>query len=146
VGGGVFVPVDITRDDLERALEQAGHDATQPTAWVWEGVTMYLPPPAVVGTLQVVERRSAPRSRLALTYLDPGAVPLAPVVRAGFRAFFGEPLTSGYTPESMRALLRERGFEARFDESSRAWDRSLGGAPRWAGLVRAERLVVAHRS
>lgn len=37
-----FVAVDFTRDDLGRALEQAGHDPARPTTWLWEGVVMYL--------------------------------------------------------------------------------------------------------
>ena len=37
-----FVPVDFTRDRLDDALAAAGHDATRPTTWIWEGVVMYL--------------------------------------------------------------------------------------------------------
>jgi methyltransferase (TIGR00027 family) len=141
-----FVPVDFTRDDLGAALASAGHDANARTAWVWEGVTMYLPREAVDATLAIVSRRSAPGSRLALSYLDPSAVPLAPLVRIGFRALFGEPLDAGYTPDAMRALLDHHGFVVTFDDDSRGWDRAMGGDPRRARLVRGERLVIARRS
>lgn len=140
-----FVPVDFTRDDLGRALETAGHDTDARTAWIWEGVTMYLPRSAVDATLAIVSTRSAPGSRLALTYLDPSAVPLAPFVRVGFRALFGEPLDAGYSAAEMRALLDHHRFDVTFDDDSRGWDRAMGGDPRRARLVRGERMVIARR-
>lgn len=140
-----FVPVDFTRDDLGAALAAAGHAADLPTAWLWEGVTMYLPSAAVDGTLGVVAARSAPGSRIALTYLDPSAVPLAPLIRMGFRAAFGEALEAGYSPEAMRGLLARHGFRLTFDADSRGWERASGGDPRRAFLVRGERLAIAER-
>ncbi|MCB9611035.1 MAG: class I SAM-dependent methyltransferase [Sandaracinus sp.] len=140
-----FVPVDFTRDDLESSLASAGHRADARTAWVWEGVTMYLPREAVDGTLGIVARRSAKGSMLALTYLDPDAVPATSLVRVGFRALFGEPLEAGYAPNAMQTLLAAHGFVVRFDADSRGWNRAMGGDPRRAVLVRGERLAVAER-
>src|SRR5262249_2688956 len=36
-----FAPVDFTRDDLDQALSDAGHDPAIKTTWIWEGVVMY---------------------------------------------------------------------------------------------------------
>lgn len=37
-----FAPVDLAREHLADALRGVGHDHTQPTVWVWEGVIPYL--------------------------------------------------------------------------------------------------------
>jgi len=42
-----FVSVDFVRQKLDVALSAAGHDPQQPTAWIWEGVVMYLTPPQI---------------------------------------------------------------------------------------------------
>src|SRR5262245_58323316 len=64
----VYVPIDFERDSLEGALERAGHCAELHTVWVWEGVITYLRREGIAATLSVLERRSAPGSRLVLTY------------------------------------------------------------------------------
>ena len=69
-----FVPVDFTRDRLDDALAAAGHDATRPTTWIWEGVVMYLELADIEATLSVIARRSAPRSRLIVLYLRPALI------------------------------------------------------------------------
>src|SRR5678815_2574416 len=66
-----FVPVDFTRDDLARALETAGHDPRLPSAWIWEGVVMYLNRDEIEKTLRIIEARSAPGSRLIIAYHQP---------------------------------------------------------------------------
>jgi methyltransferase (TIGR00027 family) len=55
-----FVPVDFGRGDLAHALAAAGHDPHLPTAWLWEGVVMYLDRNEIETTLRIVEDRSAP--------------------------------------------------------------------------------------
>lgn len=140
-----FVPVDFTRDSLDDALSAAGHERARPTAWIWEGVTMYLPTAAVDATLGVIARRSARGSQLAMTYVDPSAVPLAPLVRRAFGLLFGEPLEAGFTPAALRALLAEHGLGVVRDGASDTWPRVLGGHPALAAVVRAERLVIAEK-
>ena len=145
-GAPRYVAVDFATTRVADALEAAGHDATVPTAWVWEGVTMYLPDVAVRDTLAQLGERSAPGSRLVISYLAEDGVPLAPAVRLGFRMLFGEPLEARYRPAEMRALLEGAGFEVRFDGDSRDWLRDWGGHPRLARLLRGERLAVAERA
>lgn len=108
-----FVPVDFTRDDLDRALSAAGHDPEQPTTWIWEGVVMYLTPSEVEATLAVVARRSCARSVLIAYYHRPA---LFLVLVGAFVRRLGEPLRSTFSVEAMRALLARYGFRATCDE------------------------------
>jgi methyltransferase (TIGR00027 family) len=110
-----FVAVDFTRDDLGERLAAAGHDPSQRTMWIWEGVVMYLAPPEVEATLRVVAGRSAPGSRLVIVYIGPGGF-IVPLVGLVVRRL-GEPFRSRYRPLEMRALLARHGFEVRRDES-----------------------------
>jgi methyltransferase (TIGR00027 family) len=110
-----FVAVDFTRDDLGERLAAAGHDPSQRTTWIWEGVVMYLTPPEVEATLRVVAARSAPGSRLVIVYIAPGGW-IVPLVGLVVRRL-GEPFRSRYRASSMHALLARHGFEVRRDES-----------------------------
>jgi methyltransferase (TIGR00027 family) len=110
-----FVAVDFTRDDLGERLAAAGHDPSQRTTWIWEGVVMYLTPPEVEATLRVVAVRSAPGSRLVIVYIGPGGR-IVPLVGLVVRRM-GEPFRSRYRASEMRALLSRHGFEVRRDET-----------------------------
>jgi methyltransferase (TIGR00027 family) len=70
VPGAEHRPVGIDlREDWPMALQNAGFDATQPTAWLAEGVLIgFLPPEAEVRLLDNVTALSAPRSRFAADY------------------------------------------------------------------------------
>jgi methyltransferase (TIGR00027 family) len=61
----VAVPVDL-RQDWPEALRQAGFDATQPTAWLAEGLLPYLPAAAQELLFDRVHELSAPGSRIAV--------------------------------------------------------------------------------
>ncbi|MBN3457349.1 class I SAM-dependent methyltransferase [Mycobacterium sp. DSM 3803] len=58
------VPVDL-RFDWPKALREAGFDAGQPTAWLAEGLLMYLPADAQDRLFELVTELSAPGSRIA---------------------------------------------------------------------------------
>jgi methyltransferase (TIGR00027 family) len=140
-----FVAVDFARDDLGDALAAAGHDADAPTFWIWEGVTMYLPREAVRATLAVVAARSAPRSRIAVTYGTPVGSPLGPtVVRVAHVAFrmMGEELLGLFTPQDMNAELAAAGYQVIDDTPASEWGARYGGKKRRLLLV-DERLAVA---
>ncbi len=109
-----FVPVDLTRDTLETALAEAGHDPGRPTTWIWEGVVMYLGQREIEETLAVVARRSLVGSRLLVLYHSPALLLhlVGPVVR-----WLGEPLRSSFRPEAMRLLLGKFHFELLRDQS-----------------------------
>jgi len=65
----VPVRVDL-RDDWPRALAAAGFDASRPTAWVAEGLLMYLTRDDADRLLAAVTAYSAPGSRLAGEYFS----------------------------------------------------------------------------
>jgi len=70
VPGAEHRPVGIDlREDWPAALQRAGFDATQPTAWLAEGVLIgFLPPEAEVRLLDNVTALSAAGSRFAADY------------------------------------------------------------------------------
>ena len=58
------VPIDL-RFDWPKALREAGFDATGPTAWLAEGLLMYLPADAQDRLFEQITELSAPGSRIA---------------------------------------------------------------------------------
>jgi methyltransferase (TIGR00027 family) len=140
-----FVAVDFAKDSLADALSRAGHDADAPTFWLWEGVTPYLSLEAIRATLAAIASRSAPRSRIAVTYGTPEGSPFGPAMmlaaRLAFRAI-GEALLGLLTPEAMHAELATAGFHVLDDASARQWGERHGGGRRRLLFVR-ERLAVA---
>jgi methyltransferase (TIGR00027 family) len=138
-----FVPVDFGRGDLAHALEAAGHDSRLPTAWLWEGVVMYLDRHDIEATLRIVDDRSPPGSRLIVAYHQPAwmLLLLAVIVRR-----LGEPIRTVLTPHQMRELLSRHGFCTRWDRDlpsiGSALSPEIGHATR---LMRHLRIVTADR-
>jgi methyltransferase (TIGR00027 family) len=62
------VAIDL-RDDWPAAMRANGFDPTQPTAWIAEGLLIYLPPEAQDRLLDDVTALSAPGSRLATEHM-----------------------------------------------------------------------------
>ncbi len=63
------VPVDL-RDDWPAALRDNGFDPQLPTAWIAEGLLIYLPPEAQDRLFDNITALSAPGSRLATEHMD----------------------------------------------------------------------------
>ncbi|WP_135452902.1 class I SAM-dependent methyltransferase [Mycobacterium sp. DL99] len=63
------VPVDL-RDDWPKALRDNGFDPQIPTAWIAEGLLIYLPPEAQDRLFENITALSAPGSRLATEHMD----------------------------------------------------------------------------
>jgi methyltransferase (TIGR00027 family) len=140
-----FVAIDFARESLGEKLAAAGHDGGAPTFWIWEGVTPYLPFDATRATLAAVASRSAPGSRLAVTYATPSATSLGPAFlrfgRLGFRAV-GEAILGLVPVATMHEALVEVGFRVLDDASARDWAARHGrGRPRM--MLVEERLAVA---
>jgi methyltransferase (TIGR00027 family) len=110
LAGVTYVPVDFTRDDLAAALRSAGHDASAPTAWAWEGVTMYLDAAALRSTLAAVRRLSAPGSVLAAHYHEPEATPSMSLARKLIFSWMGEQQVGLRSRAVMRDELVRAGF------------------------------------
>ncbi|MGQ4513049.1 SAM-dependent methyltransferase [Streptomyces sp. DW26H14] len=69
----ITVPVDL-REDWPGALAAAGHDPAAPTAWIAEGLLIYLPEDAVELLLARISARSAAGSRMGLTLGSRGVI------------------------------------------------------------------------
>lgn len=67
------VGIDL-RDDWPAALRQAGFDPSVPTAWIAEGLLIYLPPEAQDRLLDNVSALSVPGSTLATEHMDAKAL------------------------------------------------------------------------
>jgi methyltransferase (TIGR00027 family) len=143
-----YVAVDFTQDVLDERLDAAGHDVTWPTMWIWEGVTMYLPRPALRCTLATVGRRSAPGSAVALTYIDErifdGSAFARHFTRAAFAAI-GEPLLGLLDTETLRAELAMAQLRLEADTGGPEWRRRYGRRTPPLRVFDGERLAVAVR-
>ncbi|ORA32121.1 class I SAM-dependent methyltransferase [Mycobacterium aquaticum] len=63
------VAIDL-REDWPAALRAAGFDPSAPTAWIAEGLLIYLPPDAQDRLFDNITELSAPGSRLATEHMD----------------------------------------------------------------------------
>ncbi|HEU4535844.1 MAG TPA: SAM-dependent methyltransferase, partial [Polyangiaceae bacterium] len=119
-----FVAVDFERERLPDALVAAGFDAARPSAWVWEGVTMYLSEAARAATLDALGALAAPASDALITYMRPDDVDTT-LRRAACAAatLVGEPLRGFVGAEQFTAELGARGFRVLEDEGAEAWAR-----------------------
>jgi methyltransferase (TIGR00027 family) len=68
------VRVDL-RDDWPKALRGSGFDAGQPTAWIAEGLLVYLPPEAQDRLFDNITELSSSGSVLASEHMDMGSLP-----------------------------------------------------------------------
>jgi len=113
-----FVTIDFERESLDTVLGRAGHNASAPTCWIWEGVVMYLTRDAMRATLADIARRSAPGSTLIVNY---HTAHRRFVARLLFR-LIGEPQISAWTREEMAGDLHSVGFDVREDSGMIDWN------------------------
>jgi methyltransferase (TIGR00027 family) len=125
-----FVSADLNTQPVADVLSRAGFDQTQSTCFVWEGVTNYLSPKAVDGTLRQIAQAAA-GSILLFTYIDRrvldhpelffGAEKLLSRLHA-----LGEPWTFGLYPEEIERYLAARKLQLVRDLSVAEVWRSAG--------------------
>jgi methyltransferase (TIGR00027 family) len=128
----VTVPVDLRADWLG-ALDRAGHNGNEPTAWLAEGLLVYLATDAVERLITDVGDQSAPGSRLGMTIRRATAVsPPEP---------FDEMWISA-APDDPEVWLRGHGWLASFYGEGELATRY--GRPEWSGTSGSE-LVDARR-
>lgn len=145
-----FVPVDFGRDELGKALADAGF-RDEPATWIWEGVLPYLTRAATERTLDAVAEVSAPGSCLIATYQPSnrqarlGRLLLRGIGRvAGARdPLRNEPHVSAWTTEHMRELLGAQGFRIVADEDLLTTARQLSIPIRPSQRYGLGRVVVA---
>ena len=141
IGKVDFVAVDFERDSIQTALERAGHDASSPTCWIWEGVVMYLTREAMRATLAAVAARSAHGSTLIVNY---HTIKRGWLVRLVLRSI-GEPQISAWTPEEMAADLRGAGFTVHEDSGMIDWNRRFAQGRAKVERAFFMRIAVARR-
>lgn len=143
----VHVSVDFAKDDLDAALQAAGHDPARRSLWIWEGVVPYLDEAAFQGTLRTLVARSASGSQVALSYVtrDAGWRRLGRPATAPFLRAVGEPLGIEPTVQEMAAHLRAAGLSPLSDTDTADWYRAHATARGARVIVPYERLVVAER-
>ncbi len=119
-----FVAIDFERDPIDRVLVGAGFDPAQSSAWIWEGVAMYLSRPAVEATLVAISRLSAPASVLAMTYIAPDyASPPFKAIARRLSHLVGEPVDAELRPDELEELLDRLGMDVESDDTARDWAR-----------------------
>jgi methyltransferase (TIGR00027 family) len=108
--------VDLAQQPPDEPLKAAGYDPAQKSAWLAEGVLMYLEPAVVDGVLEGVRRQSAPGSTLVFTMVDAGrAKEKGSTARATVALLqaSSEPVLFTLDPETLGSWLAERGFTLR---------------------------------
>lgn len=126
-----FVSVDFNTQLLADVLHEAGFKETQPTCFVWEGVTNYLSPEAVDEVLRQIAR-AARGSILLFTYIDRAVLDEPDLFFGADKLLsrlrrYGEPWTFGLHPKEIEQYLGARKMRL---------DRDLGVAEIWKSAGR----------
>ncbi len=120
-----YVPIDFQQEHLPEVLARHGHDNTQRTFFILEGVTMYLPEPAVRSTLQFIGAQPAGSVVVfdfvfsvlieMIARIDIAAVPEAqrPFVQRFLDLIKDEPWVFGLPMNGEREFLAPFGLEPR---------------------------------
>jgi len=110
-----YVDIDFNQQSLEERLLINGYNPALKTLFIWQGVTYYLTPEAVDGTLGFIARASGPVSQVIFDFIDQSV--LDGIVRHGevsgmrrYRGLTGEGLTFGIPDATIGAFLEARGF------------------------------------
>jgi methyltransferase (TIGR00027 family) len=108
-----YVPIDFNDETLDKLLA-CGFDPSLKTLFIWEGVTQYLRPEAVDGTLSWVRAHAAPGSAIIFDYQDMAELPQTQIRRGHLYAllsrFTGERRDFGIVHSQIEDFLTRRGF------------------------------------
>jgi methyltransferase (TIGR00027 family) len=110
-----LIPVDFSRDDLEKALVQAGYRLEKPAFFSWLGVTYYLEHQSIQSTLQTLSRLAVAGSELVFDYMDEAAFlpekkPSGSQITQSITRQAGEPMKTGLNPAGLELELMKIGF------------------------------------
>ncbi len=143
----VYVPVVFGVDALRDRLVESGFDGSEPCAWVWEGVTMYLTTTALIATLRDIESLSKPGSVLAATYFTRRDAETAFIKLArGVLRVVGEPVEGVYSSVELSRILESHGFSVIADEADEDWGPRYNQPRSLLTALDRERLAVARRT
>lgn len=104
-----YVPMDFTKDRLLNQLATAGYSEREKAFVLWEGVTVYLPEPAVLDTLHFVRDHAAPGSLLAFDYIRAGNPNINN--RQSQYSRWGEPWLFGFPGQGAAEYVRHEGLD-----------------------------------
>lgn len=144
-----FVPVDLAEQGCTDALIDAGFDVTAPTAYIVEGVSMYLTAEENHALLSDLRASSAEGSALGVDFASPPGSPPAGVLGVAAKAVFGvlqlatkragETVELLCDAESASAIVRQAGWQVKEVRaalalwrqylSSGSWPRVEDGTP-----------------
>jgi methyltransferase (TIGR00027 family) len=115
-----FVPVDLARDILDRALWRSSYDPRKPGFLSWLGGTYYLTREAVFATLRAISRVGAEGSSVVFDYMDLDAFDVQRAskrmrVMQAIASQAGEPMQAGFVPRELPRELQMLGFSLRED-------------------------------
>lgn len=142
-----YVAVDFEKDRFSEGLERAGFRSAAPSAWIWEGVAMYLPRRVVSDTLGQLTSLAAAGSELAMTYRVPGMLPYGAFGRAAIPALFavvGEPLKGTLEPRELASAVAPE-WDVAYDEDARGWQALTGSKANPSRSFLSERLAIVKR-
>jgi methyltransferase (TIGR00027 family) len=111
----VYVPIDFSKEKLEKRLYESGYDENLRTLFIWEGVVAYLTAEAVDETLAFVAKNLGEGSSIIFGYIFKSVVDgtceleEAKKVRE-YNARGGEPFTFGIEEGTIDEFLSSRGF------------------------------------
>ncbi|MET3288736.1 UNVERIFIED_CONTAM: methyltransferase (TIGR00027 family) [Brevibacillus sp. OAP136] len=111
-----FVPIDFTRERLTDILLESSFSPNKRSFFNWLGVTYYLPQDVVQDTLRAIAQLAPSGSTIVFDYLDTDAfdpAKAAPRVQKMLQvvARTGEPMQTGFDPQTLGALLSDLGWE-----------------------------------
>lgn len=110
-----LIPVDFSKDDLEKALVQAGYRLEKPAFFSWLGVTYYLERSSIQSTLQTLSRLAVTGSELVFDYMNestflPEKNPSRSRITRSITRQAGEPMKTGFDPACLERELMKVGF------------------------------------
>jgi methyltransferase (TIGR00027 family) len=113
LGHVVYVPVDLTTEDLSFNLLEKGYDKSKKTLFLMEGLLYYLSPSVVDRILSVIVRNSCKGSSILLDYFPPslteGTDETGRFLKISLEKS-GTPLQFGLEEGMVESFLTERGF------------------------------------
>ena len=109
----IYAPADLAREGLSDVLRRAGVDASRPTYFICEGVSMYVPETGMKQTLQAVAGW-ARGSVMMLEYFNRGGLDVLMKYPSGMvknAIDWGEPFVFGVPDGQDREFFRDAGLE-----------------------------------
>ena len=109
-----FVPADLNIQQLAEVLRNGGYDEHGKTLFIWQGVTYFLKPEGINGTLAFIAEHSGPDSAVIFDYIynetlrDTTQGYGKMLARAGKMS--GEPYIFGIDKGQVEPFLAQRGF------------------------------------